>query len=87
MQGDVRCVGKRCVHALERLCHSRRPERAQEGAERGLESGQWAAANHWASTTVARGLWWRGSRGGLSFCALVGTSVRWVASAFGREEW
>jgi hypothetical protein len=65
-------------------------ERAREGAERRLESGQraaWAAASHWASTTAARGLWWRGSRGGLDFCTLVGTSVRWVASGFEREEW
>jgi hypothetical protein len=82
--------GKRCVHASERLCRSRRPEHAQEGAERGLESGQrvaWAVASHWVSTTAARGLWWRGSRGWLDFCALVSMSVRWVASGFEREEW
>jgi hypothetical protein len=77
------------VHALEWLCRSRRPEHAREGTERGLEDGQrvaWAAASHWASTTAARGLRWRGSRGWLAFCALVGTSVRWVASGFERGE-
>jgi hypothetical protein len=90
MQGDVQCTGKRCVHASERLCRSRRPERAREGTERGLGDGQWAAwaaASHWVSTTVARGLGWRGSRGWLDLCALVGTSMRGVASGFEREEW
>jgi hypothetical protein len=90
VQGDVQCAGKRCVHASERLCRSRHPERAREGAERWLKSGQraaWAAANHWALTTAASRLWWRGSRGWLASCALVGTSVRWVASGFEREEW
>jgi hypothetical protein len=78
------------MHVLEWLCRSGCPEHAWEGAERGLESGQraaWAAANHWASTTVARGLGWRGSRGWLDSCALVGTGVRWVASGFGIDEW
>jgi hypothetical protein len=90
MQGDVQCAGKRCVHASEWLCRSRCLEHAREGTERGLESGQraaWAAASHWASTTTARGLEWHGSRGWLAFCALVGTSVRWVASGLVREEW
>jgi hypothetical protein len=89
MQVYMWCMGKVCVHASERLCRSRRLERVQEGVEHGLESGQraaWAAANHWASTTVARGLWWRGSRGGLDPCALVGTGMRWVASGFGRGD-
>jgi hypothetical protein len=57
---------------------------------RGLEDGQWAvwaASSHWASTTAARGLGWRGRRGRLDFCALVSTSVREMASGFEREEW
>jgi hypothetical protein len=86
VQGDVQRTGKRCVHASKWLCRSRRPERAREGAERGLESGQRAAASHWASTTAARGLRWRGSRGWLAFCALVGTSMHWVPSGFERVE-
>jgi hypothetical protein len=71
--------GKWCVHTLERLCRSQRPEHARKGAERGLEDGQWAAwaaASHWASTTAASGLWLRGSRGWLASCALVGMNVR-----------
>jgi hypothetical protein len=87
VQGDVQRAGKRRVHASEWLCRSRRPERAQEGTERGLEDGQraaWAAASHWASMTAARGLGWCGSRGWLASCALVGTSMRRVASGFER---
>jgi hypothetical protein len=87
--GDMQRAGKRYVHALERLCSSRRPERAREGTEHGLEDDQqaaWVAASHWASTTAARGLEWRGSRGWLAFCALVSTSMRWVASGFEREK-
>jgi hypothetical protein len=89
VQGDVPHAGNRCVHASEWLCRSRHPEHAREGIERGLEDDQraaWAAASHWASTMVARGLGWRGSRGWLAFCALVGTSMRWVASGFKRGE-
>jgi hypothetical protein len=88
MQVHVRCAGKGWVHVSERRCRSRCLERARERAGRGLESGQraaWAAAIHWASTMVARGPWWRGSRGWLASCTLVGTSMRWVASGFGRE--
>jgi hypothetical protein len=87
--GDVHCTGEKCVHASEWLCRSRRPERAWEGTERGLGDGQrtaWVVAGHWASTVVASGLWWRGRRGWLDFCALVGTSMRGVASGFKRGE-
>jgi hypothetical protein len=87
--GDMQRAGKRYVHASERLCRSRRPERAREGTERVLEDGQraaWAAASHWASTTAARGLGWRGSRGWLASCALVGMSMRRVTSGFERGE-
>jgi hypothetical protein len=89
---DVQCAGKRCVHASEWLCRSRRPEHAREGTERGLEDGQWAAwaawaaSSHWASTAAARGLRWRGRRGQLDFCALVGMSMRGVASGCERGE-
>jgi hypothetical protein len=87
--GDVHCAEKRRVHASERLCRSRRLERAREGTERGLGDGQraaWAAAGHWASTTVAGGRWWRGGRGWFASCALVSTSVLEVASGLEREK-
>jgi hypothetical protein len=89
VMGDVHCAGKRCVHASEWLCRSRRPKRAREGTERGLGDGQraaWAAAGHWASMTVARGLGWCGGRGWFASCALVGTSACWVASGLEREK-
>jgi hypothetical protein len=37
--------------------------------------------------TVAEACWWRGGRGWLVPCALVGTSELEVASGFEREKW
>jgi hypothetical protein len=88
VQGDVFCAKKGRVHDSERLCRSRRLERAWERAERGLGLGQraaWAAADDWAVTTVAGACWWRDGRGWLVPCTLVGTGVLGVTSGFEGE--
>jgi hypothetical protein len=88
VRGDVFCAKKGCVHASERLCRSRRPERARERAERGLGHGQWAAwaaASDWAVSTVAGAYWWHSGRGWLVPCALVGKGELGVASGFEGE--
>jgi hypothetical protein len=88
VRGDVFCAKKGRVHASERLCHSRRLERARERAERGLGHGQraaWAAAGGWVVTTVAGACWWHNGRGWLVPCALVGKGELGVASGFEGE--
>jgi hypothetical protein len=87
---DVQCEENRARRASERQCRSRRPVRAREGTEHELGDGQraaWAAAGGWVVTTVAGACWWRGGRGWLVPCTLVGTSELEVASGFEREKW
>jgi hypothetical protein len=86
--GDVQCAAKGARRASEWQCRSRCPVRAREGTERGLGDGQraaWAAAGGWVVTTVAKACWWRGGRGWLIPCALVGKDGLEVASGFEGE--
>jgi hypothetical protein len=58
--------------------------RARAGAK-GRPTNGVGGTGGWAVTTVAGGCWWRGGRGWLVPCALVGTSELEVTSGFERE--
>jgi hypothetical protein len=81
-EGEGACTAGNTTHALG--VHGACTARSEHGLQ-GDQRTAWAATGYWASLTVAGGCWWRGGRGWLVPCALVGMSELEVASGFKRE--